>query len=407
MFENVPLAPPDAIFGLTEAFKRDPNPDKVNLGAGVYQDEAGQTPVLACVKEAERRILAREASKTYLPIDGAPEYGAAVQELIFGRGHALPASRRTVTAHGPGGTGALRVACDLVKRVRPETTVWLSAPTWPNHPQILEAAGLAAASYPYFDPRGNGLDASGLFDALARTAAGDVVLLHGCCHNPSGVDPTLEQWAQIGDLLARRQAVPLIDFAYQGFAAGVGEDAEGIRALCERLPELMICSSFSKNFGLYNERVGALTVISASAASASAVRSQMKSLIRASYSNPPAHGSAIVTTVLADAELRASWQQELAGMRGRIQAMRRLFARELESRGVELSAAGNDFIVEQTGMFSFSGLSRKQVLRLRDEHAIYIVDSGRLNVAGMTQGNMARLCDAIAAVSRGDRGSRR
>ncbi len=399
MFQDVPLAPPDAIFGLIEAFKKDLNPDKINLGAGVYKDEDGRTPVLDCVKAAEARILEREPTKTYLPIDGTAEYGRAVQRLIFGREHAIVAEGRAVTAHCPGGTGALRVACDLLKRVRASTAVWLSAPTWPNHPQILEAVGLETKTYPYFDRGSNGLDFKGMIDALSRVEAGDVVLLHGCCHNPSGVDPTPEQWAQIGDMLARRQAVPLADFAYQGFAVGVREDAGGIRSLCERVPEMIVCSSFSKNFGLYNERVGALTAVAASEAEAQAVRSQIKSLIRANYSNPPVHGSSIVTTILGDEALHGQWQRELAQMRDRIHAMRRLFAAELDARGVRLSPAGNGFIAEQQGMFSFSGLGPEQVARLRDEHAIYIVGSGRINVAGMTEGNMPRLCDAIAAVS--------
>ncbi len=398
MFEHVALAPPDAIFGLSEAFKKDPNPDKINLGAGVYKDEEGRTPVLACVKEAEARILMDEPSKVYLPIDGTSEYGKAVQELILGREHAAVTSRRAVTAHGPGGTGALRVASDLLKRVRAASKVWLSAPTWPNHPQILDAVGLETATYPYFDRQTNGLDFSGMIDALSAAAANDVVLLHGCCHNPSGVDPTPEQWAKIGEVLLERQAMPLLDFAYQGFASGIREDAGGIRTLCDQLPELIICSSFSKNLGLYSERVGALTVVAASEERALAVRSQVKNLIRANYSNPPAHGSSIVTTILGDAELRGRWQQELARMRERIHSVRRRFAQELDARGVKLSPAGNDFIVRQEGMFSFSGLSREQVRRLRDEHAIYIVGSGRLNVAGMTESNLPKLCDAIAAV---------
>ena len=399
MFNHVELAPPDAIFGLIEAFKKDPSPEKINLGAGVYKDENGQTPVLACVKEAEARILRQEPSKTYLPIDGAPDYGAAVQELIFGSEHEVVRDRRAVTAHCPGGTGALRVAIDLLKRVRPETRVWLSAPTWPNHPQILEAVGLETGSYTYFDRASNGLDFSGLISDLSRVEPNDVVLLHGCCHNPSGVDPTPEQWLEIGEVLAERRAIPLLDFAYQGFAIGLEEDAGGIHALCERLPELIVCSSFSKNFGLYSERVGALTVIAATPDQARAVQSQVKSLIRANYSNPPVHGSAIVTTVLGDSELRDGWHQELAQMRERIAAMRRLFARELDARDVFLSPAGNDFIAAQNGMFSFSGLGPEQVSRLREEHSIYIVGSGRINVAGMTSGNMAKLCDAIAAVS--------
>ncbi len=396
MFEHVPLAPPDAIFGLTEAFRQDRRPDKIHLGAGVYKDEDGRTPVLGCVKEAERRLLESEASKVYLPIDGAAEYAAAVQELLFGPQHEVIVSR-AVTAHCPGGTGALRVAADLLKLVRPDARVWLSEPTWPNHPQILEAVGLEIETYPYFDAATNGLDFEETVSALESAEPGDAVLLHGCCHNPTGVDPTAEQWRRIAALLAERGAVAWLDFAYQGFAAGVDEDAAGLRALLGA-GELIVCSSFSKNFGLYNERVGALTVVTASADHGAAVRSQVKRLIRANYSNPPAHGSAIVTTVLGDDALRARWLDELAGMRERIRDMRRTFARELDARGVALSPSGNGFLAEQRGMFSFSGLSREQVARLRDEHAIYMVGSGRLNVAGMTRSNMPRLCDAIAAV---------
>ena len=399
MFENVDLAPPDAIFGLSEAFRNDPNPHKINLGAGVYKDEDARTPVLACVKEAERRILESEPSKTYLPIDGTAEYGRAVQELLFGREHEIVGSRRAVTAHCPGGTGALRVAGDLLKHLRPATTLWLSQPTWPNHPQIYGAVGLEMKSYPYFDARTNDLAFERMIEALARAEAGDVVMLQGCCHNPTGVDPTAEQWARIGDLLAERRAVPLVDFAYQGFAFGVQRDAMGIRTLCDKVGELMICSSFSKNFGLYNERVGALTVVASSEEVAEAVRSQAKRLIRANYSNPPAHGSAIITTILGDAGLRHRWEDELAQMRERIHRSRRLFARELDARGVKLSPSGNGFIRDQQGMFSFSGLDREQVAKLRDEHSIYIVGSGRINVAGMTEGNMPGLCDAIAAVA--------
>ncbi|MCP3956484.1 MAG: aspartate/tyrosine/aromatic aminotransferase [bacterium] len=399
MFEHVTHAPPDAIFGLSEAFRKDPNPDKINLGAGVYKDEDGRTPVLDCVKQAEARLLATEPSKSYLPIDGASAYGVAVRELIFGADHEVVTERRAVTAHNPGGTGALRVAADLMKHVRPDVNVWLSEPTWPNHPQIFEAVGLEMKSYPYFDEDSNDLAFERMIRALGQVRANDVVLLHGCCHNPTGVDPTIEEWARIGDVLAERGAVPLLDFAYQGLASGVREDPVGIRALCERVPELMVCSSFSKNFGLYAERVGALTVVAASEERAQAVCSQVKRLVRANYSNPPVHGSAIVTTVLGDAGLSEQWLGELKQMRERIHHMRQLFASELDRRGVMLSAEGNDFIARQRGMFSFSGLDRLQVARLRDEHSIYIVGSGRLNVAGMTESNMPRLCDAIAAVT--------
>ena len=399
MFEHVTPAPADPIFGLTDAFRRDSNPEKINLGAGVYTDEQGNTPVLAVVKEAERRILDSEPSKAYLPIGGPVQYATAVRELIFGSGHELATSPRAITVQTPGGTGGLRVAGDFVRGLRPSSTVWLSEPTWPNHPQVFGAVGLELKAYPYFDRGTNALAFESMQAALGESRAGDLVVLHGCCHNPTGVDPTPEQWRQLGSLLAERGAVPLMDFAYQGFATGVEDDPEGIRILSDTVPEVMICNSFSKNLGLYSERVGALTIVTPSAEQALAVLSQVKSTVRSNYSNPPAHGSAIVTTILGDPDLRQQWHRELGTMRERIRHMRQLFAHELDQRGVGLSPSGNGFIARQRGMFSFSGLDSEQVARLQREHSIYIVGSGRLNVAGMTESNMTRLCDAIAAVS--------
>ncbi len=401
MFEHVTPAPADPIFGLTDAFRRDQNPHKINLGAGVYTDEQGVTPVLAVVKEAERRILASEPTKAYLPIGGSEQYARAVRELIFGGDHQLAGDPRVITVQTPGGTGGLRVAGDLVRGLRPSSVVWLSAPTWPNHPQVFGAVGLATKSYSYFDRETNGLRFESMLASLAEAREGDVVVLHGCCHNPTGVDPTAEQWRRIGELLAERRAVPLVDFAYQGFSVGVRDDSEGIRILSELVPELMVCNSFSKNLGLYSERVGALTLVAPSADQAGAVLSQIKSTIRSNYSNPPAHGSSIVTTILSDEDLRQQWEVELSVMRNRIRHMRRLLTRELDDRGVKLAPAGNGFIGRQRGLFSFSGLDREQVERLQREHSIYIVGSGRLNVAGMTESNMSRLCDAIAAVAGG------
>ncbi len=333
MFEQVQPAPPDAILGLTEAYRLDPNPEKINLGVGVYKDERGHTPVLASVKEAERRLLDGQTSKSYLPIDGPAEYGAAVQELLFGGDHPIVAQQRAATAQVPGGTAALRTAADYLKRMHPNASVWLSEPTWPNHPQILDAAGVPAKSYPYFDARVNGLDFDAMINALQQVPAGDVVLLHACCHNPTGVDPTPEQWAKIGDVLAERGALPLVDFAYQGFAQGLREDAAGLLALAQRLPEMLIASSFSKNFGLYNERTGALTVVAQNNEHATAVMSHIKKCIRANYSNPPAHGGQIVTTILGDAQLRAQWVEEVKQMRDRINHMRTLFVDTLKAKG--------------------------------------------------------------------------
>lgn len=400
MFENVRRAPPDAIFGLNEAMGRDPRPEKINLGAGVYKDEAGETPVLAAVKEAERLIWHRESTKIYLPIEGSADYARAIWKLLLGEDHEAVAAGRLATLHVPGGTGALRVMADFVKSVRSGATVWMSDPTWPNHPQVFAAAGLEMKSYPYYDRATFGLDFDRMLGALAAVDEGDVVLLHGCCHNPTGVDLTLDQWSAIGEVLARRRALPLVDFAYQGFADGLEEDGKWFSTLCGAVEEVAVCSSFSKNFGLYNERVGALTVVTGTAEAARAVESQVKKVARSSYSNPPGHGAAIVTTILGDAGLRRKWVEELDGMRGRIQRMRRLFVDGLDARGVKLHPSGNEFIARQNGMFSFSGLDAEQVERLRDEAAVYMVSSGRMNVAGMTESNLDRLCDAVASVSR-------
>ena len=395
MFDRIETAPPDPILGLEEAFKRDPNPGKINLAAGVYKDPAGNTPVLRVVKRAEQQILQDESSKSYLGIAGAPEYAAAVQDLLFGSGHPIVTHRRTVTAHAPGGTGALRVAAEFIKKANPDARVWLSQPTWPNHANVMRAAGLAVEIYPYFDASANRLAFDALLETLAQLPEGDVVVLHGGCHNPTGIDPSPAQWATIADVLAARRALPLVDFAYQGFAEGINEDAAGVLALCSRMSELLIASSYSKNFGLYNERVGALTLVAASQAAAEASLSQIKSIIRANYSNPPAHGAKIVTMILRSPELRADWEIEVAGMRGRIHQMRRRFVQELAALGVERDFS---FIERQHGMFSFTGLTKDQVRMLRDQYAIYIVDSGRINVAGITEANLPVLSQAIAAV---------
>ena len=393
MFQSVEQAPPDPILGLTEAFKADASPNKINLGVGVYKDADGNTPVLACVKEAEKRLLSSENTKNYLPMNGPAEYGAVVQELLFGAGHDIITQKRAQTAQTPGGTGGLRVAADYVARSGCGATLWMSDPTWANHPQIFAAAGVPTKTYPYFDAKTNTLDIDAMLDGLKKIPAGDVVLLHACCHNPTGVDPTVEQWEQIADVLNERGIVPLVDFAYQGLGSGLDEDAAGLRTLVGKLREVFIASSFSKNFGLYNERVGAMTVVADTADAASAVMSHVKLCIRTNYSNPPAHGGQAVTTVLQDAKLRKQWTEEVTTMRNRINGMRKLFVETLKAKG----APGDfSFITKQRGMFSFSGLTKDQVQTLRDNHAIYIVGSGRINVAGMTEANMDALCEAIA-----------
>jgi len=395
MFESVKTAPPDPILGLSETFARDPRPHKINLSVGVFKTADGKTPVLEVVKEAERRLLAEETSKGYKPIEGDPEFGKLVRGLLFGDASPLVGGGRAVTAHTPGGTGALRVAADYLRSQHAGASVWMSDPTWVNHPKVFEAAGLSVRTYPYFDAAGNRVDFDAMLGALATAPAGDVILLHGGCHNPTGADLSRAQWQSVAKLLAERKLLPLVDFAYQGFGTGLDEDAEGVRLLAAELPELFVCSSFSKNFGLYNERTGALTVLAGTTEVADAVLSQLKSCIRSNYSNPPAHGGAIVRAVLADPGLRKRWVVELAEMRDRINGMRREFVKLLAAKGAKRDFG---FIAEQRGMFSFSGLTKAQVERLRDDFAIYAVGSGRINVAGMTPANIGPLTDAIVAV---------
>ena len=395
MFETIKPAPPDAILGLTEALQKDPNPRKINLGVGVYKDGSGQTPVLASVKEAEKRLLGSESTKSYLPIDGLAAYATACQELAFGSDHPIVIAERAATVQTPGGTGALRVAADFVHRISPHATVWLSDPTWPNHPNVFGSAALNVASYPYFDAAANGVSFDSMMAALEDIPAGDVLLLHGCCHNPTGADLSAEQWQDVAALCAGRGILPLLDFAYQGFGNGLEEDAIGVRIVADHCDEFLVAGSFSKNFGLYNERVGALTLVAAGADAAAAAQSHLKICVRTNYSNPPAHGGQIVAAILGDTELRQTWEVELAEMRDRINAMRHLFVETLDEQGV---ARDFSFIAKQRGMFSFSGLTPPQVQALRERHSIYAVGSGRINVAGMTEANMEYLCAAIADV---------
>jgi aspartate aminotransferase len=393
VLERVQAAPPDPILGLSSAFAADDRPNKLNLGVGEYRDATGATPVLDVVRTAEARVYDAPPNKRYLPIDGTPEYGSLVRELLFGAGKGE--DETTVTVQAPGGTGALRVAGDFISRHFPGARLWLSEPTWANHPKIFEAAGLTTAAYAYYDAASHGLDADRLLAALNQIEAGDVVLLHACCHNPSGVDPDLDTWKAIGQVLAKRGILPLLDFAYQGFGEGLEEDAAGLRAMRELVPEMLIASSFSKNFGLYQDRVGALTVVSADAGAAASVLSQLKTCVRTNFSNPPAHGSAVVTTILSDSELRKQWLEELTRMRERINGMRGALVDGLRQHGASQDFS---FIARQKGMFSFSGLDKSQVERLKSEHAVYIVGSGRINVAGVTPDRLDTLCKAIVSV---------
>ena len=395
MFETIEMAPADPILGLTEAFKKDPRPGKINLGVGIYKDADNNTPIFQCVKKAEERLLKQETSKTYLPIPGAPEYGAAVQALLFGADHEIRAGKRAVTAQAPGGTGALRIGGEFVKRMFPSARMWVSAPTWENHLGVFKAAGLDVQTYPYYDPANKSLAFSEMVEALKAVPKGDVVLLHACCHNPSGMDPDLAQWKTLAEVAHARGFLPFFDFAYQGLGDGIDEDAAGLRVFCRPGCELIVSSSFAKNFGLYCERAGALTVVASSEEVAQRAFSQLKICIRTNYSNPPSHGGSIVTTVLNDPELRALWQSEVKAMCVRIHDMRHLFVETLKAKGVKRDFS---FITRQKGMFSFSGLTRPQVDVLRDKYAIYVVGSGRINVAAMTPANMEPLCQAMAEV---------
>jgi aspartate/tyrosine/aromatic aminotransferase len=395
MLERVEAAPRDAILGLTEAFNADPRQEKINLSVGVYQDENGRTPLLECVKEAERRLAAAPTTKSYLPISGLQQYCQAVAELAFGNEAEPLSQRRVAWAQTPGGTGALRVAADFIHAILPKAAVWMSEPTWPNHPQIFNAAGVATKSYPYFDAKNNALDFEGMLAAIGKMPAGDVILLHGCCHNPTGIDPTPNQWKQVAEAVYARGLLPLLDFAYQGFADGIEEDAAGLKAFIRPGAEFLVCSSFSKNFSLYRERVGALMAVAPTAEAALSVQTQIDRVIRANYSNPPGHGAEVVNTILRDAALRKQWEGEVATMRNRINGMRSELVKALKDHGVP---GDYSFISRQRGMFSFSGLTKAQVERLKEEFAIYVVGSGRINVAGLTQCNIDRVAESIGKV---------
>lgn len=393
MFETLKPAPPDAILGLSEAFTADPNPAKINLAVGVFKDAQGQTPVLACVKAAEQRLVDTESTKTYLGIDGLPAYRDHARQLVFGD---AVDPKRVAMVQTPGGTGGVRVSADFLASHHPMTTVWVSNPTWENHINVFNAAGLATQTYRYLDASKTGLDFVAMMDDLkSKTRPGDVVLLHACCHNPTGVDLTAAQWSDVADLLVERQLLPLVDFAYQGFGAGLEEDTVGLRALLARCSEVLVATSFSKNFGLYSERVGTAALVAVDDQSAKAALSHLKRAVRSNYSNPPRHGAAVVATVLGDNELRQLWLTELAEMRNRIADMRKALVQALAAANAKRDFS---FLLNQSGMFSYTGLTPMQCDELRTKQAIYIVGSGRINVAGVTPGNLPRLTEAIAGV---------
>ncbi len=393
MWRGVEAAPPDSILGLTEAVKNDPNPKKVNLGVGVYMDDMGNTPVLQCVKEAERLLLTEEASKTYLPITGTSVYSDCVQKLLFGEESRVIKEKRAVTAHTPGGTGALRIGAELLKKCKGNVTIWVSSPTWANHTGIFTTAGFRVKSYPYYDAETKGLDYGAFLEGLKKIPAGDIVILHACCHNPSGVDPTAEQWQEVVETAKACGWFPFLDFAYQGFGRGLQEDRYVVELVADAGIDCFIASSFSKNFGLYNERTGALTVVGQSEEDVQVALSHLKTVVRVTYSNPPSHGGLIIAKILSDPSLTEMWGAELAAMRKRIVELRQALATGLKKRGVDTDFS---YIVEQKGMFSFSGLSNEIVDQLREKYSIYVVDGGRINVAGLTSANIDYVCDAVA-----------
>ena len=392
-FARVELAPRDPILGLNEQFAADARTTKVNLGVGVYYDAEGRLPLLDCVRAAEVSLAAQPKPRGYLPIDGIAAYDRAVQQLVIGD-HPARREGRVATAQALGGTGGLTIGADLLKRATPDATVLISDPSWENHRALFEAAGFRVGTYAYYDPARQGVDFDAMLQSLRLAAPGTVIVLHACCHNPTGCDLSPAQWRQVVALLADRQLVPFLDMAYQGFGEGLEPDGLAVRLCLEAGVGFLVATSFSKSFSLYGERVGALTVVCADADEAKRVLSQMKRVIRSNYSNPPTHGAAVVAHVLETPELRAQWERELAGMRERIKQMRSALREKLEGAGVPLDTG---FITRQVGMFSYLGLTAQQMKRLRDEHAIYGVDSGRICVAALNLHNIDAAVRGIAA----------
>ncbi len=395
IFAAVEMAPRDPILGLTESFNADTRPTRVNLGVGVYLDDNGKVPLLNAVKRAEKARLEAMPPRGYQPIDGLVAYNQAVQKLLFGEPSPLLADGRVVTLEALGGTGALKIGADYLRRLLPQATVYLSDPSWENHRALFEFAGFEVQSYPYYQPQTRGVDFAAMRAGLQALPAGSIVVLHACCHNPTGADLDAAQWREVVEIVGARGLVAFIDIAYQGFADGIGDDALAVQLFAASGQSFLVASSFSKSFSLYGERVGALSVVTASRDESARVLSQIKRIVRTNYSNPPTHGGAIVAAVLADADLRRVWEEELAQMRQRILAMRLGLVERLQNKGV---AVDYSFIVRQRGMFSYTGLSVAQVDRLRDEFGIYAVSSGRICLAALNSGNIDYVAEAIAGV---------
>ncbi|MBN9461122.1 MAG: aspartate/tyrosine/aromatic aminotransferase [Burkholderiales bacterium] len=395
MFAAVEMAPRDPILGLTEAFNTDTRTGKVNLGVGVYYDDTGRIPLLEAVRQAEQTRVADKPARGYLPIDGFAPYNQAVQKLLFGTGSALLAAGRVATFEALGGTGGLRIGADFLRRLNPRAQVWISDPSWENHRALFEAAGFEVNTYPYYDPLTHGVKFDAMLAALRALPAGSIVVLHACCHNPTGVDLDAAQWDAVLDAVRTRGLVAFLDMAYQGFGDGLDADALALRKFADSGISFFVSSSFSKSFSLYGERVGALSITTADRDETARVVSQVKRVIRTSYSNPPTHGAAIVAAVLSTPALRELWEKELAGMRERIRAMRLELVRKLREHGVTRDFS---FVTRQRGMFSYSGLNPAQVDRLREEFGIYAVSTGRICLAALNSRNIDYVAKAMAAV---------
>lgn len=395
LFSSVQLAPKDPIFGLTEAYTADQRPDKVNLGVGVYYTDEGKVPLLRAVLEAEKEVVAKESPRAYIPIEGPNPYNSAVQNLLFGKDSALIQAGRVVTAECLGGTGALRVGGDFVKRLEPNSPAAISSPSWENHRGIFEAAGYTVLDYTYFDPKTRGVDFDGMVKSLESFPAKTLVILHACCHNPTGADLTKDQWKTIISICQQKQLIPFLDIAYQGFADGIEEDGAAVRMFADSGMSFFVSSSFSKSFSLYGERVGALSIVTQNKEESARVLSQLKRVIRTNYSNPPTHGAAIVATVLNSPKLRQMWEDELAQMRDRIKSMRHGLKEKLAAAGISHDFS---FIEAQRGMFSYSGLTADQVAKLQEQDAIYALSTGRICVAALNSKNIDRVAQAIARV---------
>ena len=391
----VEMAPKDPILGVTETFNADKNPHKVNLGVGIYYDDNGKVPLLECVRQAENQLAEKSAPRSYLPIDGLPAYDRVVRELVFGADSAALKDNRIITVQTLGGTGGLKVGADFLRRLLPQSQVWISDPSWENHRALFENAGFTVNNYPYYDAPSHGINFDGMLRSLKTLPSGSIVVLHACCHNPTGVDLSATQWAEVIETVVSRGLMPFVDIAYQGFGDGIDADGEVVRRFAQAGCPVFVSNSFSKSFSLYGERIGSLSVVASDTAEAARVLSQLKRIIRTNYSNPPTHGGQIVATVLTSPELRAMWEKELGQMRDRIRDMRRQLVDKLRTR---LPKSDFGFVTKQRGMFSYSGLSKEAVTRLREEFSVYAIDTGRICVAALNSRNLDHVTDAVAKV---------